>query len=98
MIKNVCAFAIMAMIGLVTEAQPQSKPLPPEYQQVLPRGAIPAITEPQYVKAEDAKIGKNTWVLGVVIEGKALAYSLNLLNHHEVVNDKIGKTAFAAVW
>jgi hypothetical protein len=33
-----------------------------------------------------------------VIEGEAHAYSLNLLNHHEVVNDRFGDTPVAAVW
>jgi hypothetical protein len=37
-------------------------------------------------------------VLGVEVEGVAKAYSLNLLNHHEVVNDRSGDTAYAAVW
>jgi hypothetical protein len=37
-------------------------------------------------------------VLGVVIDGQARAFSLNLLNHHEVVNDQIGQTPYAAVW
>ena len=34
----------------------------------------------------------------VVIDGEARAYSLNLLNRHEVVNDRIGEQKFAAVW
>jgi hypothetical protein len=69
-----------------------------EFKQLLPRGGIPAITNPVYVTAEEASIRDNTWVLGVVINGQARAYSLNLLNHHEVVNDQIDSTSFAAVW
>lgn len=69
-----------------------------DYEQLLPRGAISAITEPIYVDAADAIIADDAYVLGVVVEGKALAYSLNLLNDHEVVNDRIGGTSFAAVW
>jgi len=34
----------------------------------------------------------------VEIDGQARAYSLNLLNRHEVVNDQIGGKSFAAVW
>jgi hypothetical protein len=40
----------------------------------------------------------DAWVLGVAVDGTAKAYSLNLLNRHEVVNDKTGETAYAAVW
>jgi hypothetical protein len=69
-----------------------------DYEQILPRGAIAAITDPQYVSASEATVDADSYVLGVVINGQARAYSLNILNHHEVVNDKIGDLAFAAVW
>ena len=59
---------------------------------------IAAISQPQFVLADSANIADDSWVLGVVIDGQARAYSLNLLNSHEVVNDRIGNTAFAAVW
>ena len=36
--------------------------------------------------------------LGVAVEGRARAYSLNLLNRHEIVNDTIAGTAIAATW
>lgn len=76
----------------------QNHDLPEEYEQILPRGRIAAINNPTFVAADKAKIHDNSWVLGVVFNGEARAYSLNLLNHHEVVNDRIGDTAFAAVW
>ena len=71
---------------------------PPGVEQLLPRGRIAAVFEPEFVSAADAEIADDAWVLGVVVEGEARAYSLNLLNSHEVVNDKAGDTAFAAVW
>lgn len=83
---------------LVSVACAQNKDLPAEFQQLLPRGRIAAINKPQFVPAKQADISKNSWVLGVVIDGQAKAYSLNLLNSHEVVNDKIGDKNFAAVW
>ena len=72
--------------------------LPPGVEQLLPRGQIAAVFEPQFVRASEADIPDDAWVLGVVIEGEAKAYSLNLLNRHEVVNDRSGETNFAAVW
>ncbi len=71
---------------------------PKGFEQILPRGRIAAISNPQYVAAGEARIKPNSWVLGVVIDGQPRAYSLNLLNSHEVVNDTIGETNFAAVW
>lgn len=75
-----------------------SEELPPGVEQILPRGGIPAVVDPKFVPADQAKISDDAWVLGVEIDGQAHAYSLNLLNRHEVVNDRIGETAFAAVW
>ena len=84
-------------VGLLTACSPGSGGWD-DYQQLLPRGEIAAITEPRYVSADDAEIDDDSFVLGVIVEGQALAYSLNLLNSHEVVNDRIGDTSFAAVW
>lgn len=71
---------------------------PPGVEQILPRGRIAAVFEPRFVPAGEADISDDAWVLGVVIDGEARAYSLNLLNRHEVVNDRIGEQEFAAVW
>ncbi|NIR47096.1 DUF3179 domain-containing protein [candidate division KSB1 bacterium] len=76
----------------------QNKDLPDDFKQILPRGAISAVTNPEFLSADEANISDDSWVLGVVIDGQARAYSLNLLNSHEVVNDQIGDQAFAAVW
>lgn len=72
--------------------------IPPGVEQLLPRGRIAAVTDPELVPAGEAEIPDDAWVLGVEIGGRAKAYSLNLLNAHEVVNDRAGDTAFAAVW
>lgn len=71
---------------------------PEGFEQILRRGSIAAIDDPVYVAAEDARIPDAGWVLGFVIGGRAFAYSVNLLNAHEVVNDKVDDHAFAAVW
>ncbi len=71
---------------------------PPGVEQLLPRGRIAAIVDPEFVPAAEAAIPEDAWVLGVVIDGRAKAYDLNLLNSHEVVNDRTAGTAYAAVW
>ncbi len=69
-----------------------------QFEQLLPRGRIAAITQPVFVAANKAKIDDESWILGVFVDGVARAYSLSLLNSHEVVNDRIGDHQFAAVW
>ena len=92
------AFMLAFVLRLTPMLYSQAEDLPKEFRQLLPRGPIAAITQPQFVSTSEANIADDSWVLGVVIDGQARAYSLNLLNSHEVVNDRIGNIAFAAVW
>ena len=69
-----------------------------EIRYVLPRDAIPAIKKPEYVPANKAGLDDKEPVIGITINGKSRAYSVYLLNHHEIVNDKIGDKAFAVTW
>lgn len=99
--KTSCVGVAVAVLGagLVPCAGAADKDeLPPAFQQILPRGQIASVDSPIFVSAEKAKLPPEAWVLGVFIEGEARAYSLNLLNHHEIVNDRIGDKTFAAVW
>ncbi len=92
------AFMLAFVLRLTPMLYSQAEDLPKEFKQIIPRGRIAAITQPQFVSTSEANIADDSWVLGVVIDGQARAYSLNLLNSHEVVNDRIGNIAFAAVW
>jgi len=76
----------------------EAETTPEGVTQLLERNAIPSIFDPTFVEAQEAKIPDDAWILGVVIEGEARAYSLNLLNHHEIVNDVVGGRPIAAVW
>lgn len=92
---------ILVLVAVLSSASLRAQPVetPPDgVQQLLPRGGIPAIFEPEFVMAAVANIPDSAWVLGVVVDGVAKAYSLNLLNHHEVVNDRFGERSLAAVW
>jgi len=89
---------INLILFIVFGTQAQQTEIFNEYKQILPRGKIAAIFEPEYVSADEAEISDSAWVLGVVISGNTMAYSLNLLNHHEVVNDRVDTIAFATVW
>ncbi len=95
-----CA-AVLAVVGVglapVGAARAEDG-LPSAFKQIIPRGRIASVDAPRFVSAERAKIPPEGWVLGVVVDGHARAYSLNLLNRHEIVNDQIGDQTFAAVW
>ena len=100
----IALFLAGSLVGLPTPAQDDPElPVPPAdmpeaFTQLLPRGKIASVDNPTFVTADEAELSEDAWVLGLVIEGEARAYSLNLLNRYEVVNDRIGETAFAAVW
>ncbi len=68
--------------------------------QVLPPGTIPALTNPEYLTGEDvaAQMRPEEPVLGLVVNGEAVAYSLWQLDRHEIVNDVLGGTPIAATW
>lgn len=90
------AFAVAASLLLAAPAARQD--LPAGFVPMPARRSLTAIDGPRFVAAGVADIRPEAWVLGVAIDGQARAYGLELLNGHEVVNDRIGATAFAVVW
>lgn len=100
--RNLVLIGLAVSLALASpvpaSAQPAPADLPDGVQQLLPRGRIAAVFAPEFVPAAEADITPDAWVLGVVVDGHARAYSLNLLNRHEVVNDRVGEHPFAAVW
>ena len=69
-----------------------------EIRTLLPFDAIPAITEPQFVSASAAKLDADAPVIGVTFNDESHAYSLYLLNGHEIVNDVVGGLNIATTW
>jgi len=73
-----------------------------EYELVtlLPRDAIPAIDNPQFLGANEADefYDPGELILGVAFDGEARAYSLPLLSNHEIVNDTVGGVKIAVTW
>lgn len=67
-------------------------------QTLLPFDAIPAITKPWFVTASEAELGDNAPVIGVNFNGEQHAYSIYLLNGHEIVNDVVGGIRIATTW
>ena len=67
-------------------------------QTLLPFDAIPAIRNPRFVTANEAKLGDDAPVIGVNFNGEQHAYSIYLLNGHEIVNDAVGGIKIATTW
>ena len=65
---------------------------------VLPYDAIPAILNPEFVSASEAKLAADSPVIGVDFNGESRAYSIHLLNGHEIVNDEVGGVKIATTW
>jgi len=98
-IPRLGAFFVVLGVGIVPGSLAAGEDgLPPDFKQIIPRGQIASVDEPRFVPASEARLPPEAWVLGVSIDGQARAYSLNLLNRHEIVNDAIGEKPFAAVW
>lgn len=66
---------------------------------VLPRDAIPAISNPEFEPAQKARgLGRNELVLGIVGEREARAYSTWQLDRREIVNDTFEGKPIAVTW
>ena len=63
------------------------------------KDGIPAINNPVFVTQDKADFIKDSdRVLAVEIDGVAKAYPINILNWHEIVNDRIGGNNFAVTF
>lgn len=69
-----------------------------ELVSVLPRDAIPAIDDPEFLPASQSNYAPNELVIGVAIDGEARAYSIPYLSRHEIVNDSFGDTHISVTW
>ncbi len=63
-----------------------------------PKNGIPAIDKPKFLSAQQAVLKDTDRVLGIASGGQARAYPVNILNWHEIVNDRIGDRAIAVTY
>ena len=64
-----------------------------------PRDGIPAINKPRFINGYEATTLKNdNRILGIVINGVARAYPINIMNWHEIVNDQVEGIAFSVTY
>ena len=75
-------------------------PLDDQLHAVLPRDAIPAISNPEFEPAEraDRSMSDEELVIGLVSDSEQRAYSTWQLDRHEIVNDTFGGRSVAVTW
>ncbi len=71
-----------------------------EIHDIIPRDAIPAILDPEFLDAGLAMEAYNEHeqVLGLSINGDHRAYPIPYLSQHEIVNDVVGGKPVAVTW
>ena len=69
-------------------------------QPAVVRDAIPAILQPQFVAPEAVppEFKDVELVLGLSMNGESKAYPLDVLSHHEAVNDVVGGVPVVITW
>ncbi|CAM2007769.1 DUF3179 domain-containing protein [Acanthopleuribacter pedis] len=104
MLKYLTLLLVGAFFGLPLPAQEagfrtlEDLKQQPGFSKLLDRGKIPAVYQPTFVQGKDADMPADAWVIGVYHGGEAKAYSINLLNKHEIVNDFVGDKPIATTW
>ena len=73
------------------------QPRPGAPEQDVEVGVHQVPTHVPSVRAE-ARLADDELVLGVVLEGTAIAYPVRYLAMHEVINSEVGDTAVAPTW
>ena len=92
--KKLMILLLFLSITITVHAEDIKDPI----RTLLPFDGIPAITDPIFVPATVAKLDPDAPVIGVTFNGESHAYSLYLLNGHEIVNDVVGGKKIATTW
>jgi hypothetical protein len=98
--KLATVFTILLIIVSAVGPAAVQDPLEDELHEVLPRDAIPAISNPEFEPAEraDRSMSDEELVIGLVGESEQRAYSTWQLDRHEIVNDTFGGRPVAVTW
>lgn len=99
------AFVVLAVALLGNDMKAQSVEQQASEREFQPKTLIKprkAIVDAPFITADQMKdqVDNSELVLGVVVAGHARAYPINMLTgpSREIINDRIGKTDFAATW
>ena len=69
-------------------------------QTAVVRDGIPAILNPHFVPPEAVppEFRDTELVMGMSLNGESKAYPIDILSHHEIVNDVVGGVPVAVTW
>lgn len=72
----------------------------PHYEPIQYRAkdSRPAITNPEFVSAEETQMAAGTMGMGVAVGGESKFYPLHLLSYHQIVNDTCGGKPIACTY
>jgi hypothetical protein len=98
---SVAALAVSATRGLAQEretvrAEVQLRPGGPVEEVEMSVQPVPV--DPPTVAAAEVDLDPDELVLGVVLDGRPVAYPIRYLALSEVVNDRVGETSIAPSW
>lgn len=63
------------------------------------KDGIPALEDPEFIPAQEADyLSDDELVIGFVSEGEARAYPLQILDWHEIINDRVGSVDIAITY
>lgn len=87
---------VSARVRTSVRAVVQSRPGGPVEEVDMAIHEVPV--DPRNVAADEVDFQDDELVLGLVIDGRAMAYPIRYLSLFELVNDRIGKTAITPTW
>jgi len=98
--KLAAVFTISLIVVSVVGPGAAQDPLDDQLHEVLPRDAIPAISNPEFEPAEraDRSMSEEELVIGLVGDAEQRAYSTWQLDRHEIVNDTFEGRPIAVTW
>jgi hypothetical protein len=66
---------------------------------VVPRDAIPALFLPKHVSVREVRFLRDKErVIALELGGVTVAYPTRILEHHEIVNDRVGKAPLTVTY
>lgn len=94
----------LALVPANVRAAPESRQIkvkiagPGNSSQVVSMRVHEVPVDPPSVEANQARLKGKDLVLGVVVDGKAMAYPIRYLAMHEVVDSEVGGSPLALTW
>ena len=98
--RPVSALLVVCIVPCHAQAEPERQL--PEFRPIRVLDGFPPIRDAPVINAAEVtdEVRDNALVLGVVVNGQARAWPINMLNgpRREIINDTLGGQPIAATW